>query len=195
MSSSHSSVSEWIEALKTGDPQAAEKLWAKYFQRLMDRMCGKMRHVSKRDADEEDVVLMAFEICFRRVREGHYPSLQGRDELWLLLIQAADWRMNDHLRRTVRQENGVYPDGSAHQPLLALPAMEPTPEIVAETEEQCRRMLGVLEQKEQQVALLKLQGYKHREIAEQLDRSVVSIERYVRSIKEKWAREIEKDIR
>ena len=51
------SVTRWIEQLKTGDPLAAQKLWERYFQRLVGLARKKLLDAPRQAADEEDVAL------------------------------------------------------------------------------------------------------------------------------------------
>ena len=50
------SVTHWINQLKAGDPDAAQKLWERYFRRLVS-----LARKKRRAADEEDVALSAFD--------------------------------------------------------------------------------------------------------------------------------------
>jgi DNA-directed RNA polymerase specialized sigma24 family protein len=51
------SVTQWLDRLKAGDPDAAQKLWERYFGRLVGLARKKLRAVPRRAADEEDVAL------------------------------------------------------------------------------------------------------------------------------------------
>jgi len=67
--SSGGSVSHWIVQLQAGDHRAAQKLWERYFQRLVGLARKKLRDTPRRSADEEDVALSAFG-CFCRGAQG-----------------------------------------------------------------------------------------------------------------------------
>src|SRR5205085_443432 len=77
--SSDGSVSHWIRQLQAGDHAAAQKLWEGYFHRLVGLARAKMRGVSRRAADEEDVALSAFDSFCRGAEQGRFPKLQDRD--------------------------------------------------------------------------------------------------------------------
>src|SRR5262245_56689393 len=49
------SVTQWIDRLKAGDPDAAQRLWERYFRRLVGLARRKLRAAPRRAADEEDV--------------------------------------------------------------------------------------------------------------------------------------------
>ncbi len=57
---SDESVSQWLGQLQAGDPTAAQKLWERYFRRLVGLARKKLRAAPRRAADEEDVALSAF---------------------------------------------------------------------------------------------------------------------------------------
>ena len=65
------SVTQWINRLKAGDPDAAQKLWERYFRRLVGLARKKLRSAPRRAADEEDVALSAFDSFCRNAEAGH----------------------------------------------------------------------------------------------------------------------------
>jgi DNA-directed RNA polymerase specialized sigma24 family protein len=83
--SSPGSVTHWINRLKEGDRAAAGALWERYFNRLMGLARAKLEGAPRRAADEEDVVLKAFETFFRHAAAGDFPLLRDRKGLWALL--------------------------------------------------------------------------------------------------------------
>ena len=70
------SVTQWIHQLQAGDRAAAQELWNRYFQRLVGLARCKLQGAQRRAADEEDVVLSAFESFFRGAAGTH--PLPGR---------------------------------------------------------------------------------------------------------------------
>ena len=50
-----------LRGLKNGDPEAIERLWADYFQRLVGLARKMLPKSARREADEEDVALSAFQ--------------------------------------------------------------------------------------------------------------------------------------
>jgi len=49
--SSEGSVSNWIGRLKAGDPAAAQRLWERYFERLVGLARTQLRGAPRRAAD------------------------------------------------------------------------------------------------------------------------------------------------
>ena len=84
--SSDGSVTRLIVMLKGGNRAASQRLWEAYFGRLVGLARARLRGVSGRMADEEDVALSAFESFYRRAERGQFPQLEDRDDLWQLLF-------------------------------------------------------------------------------------------------------------
>jgi ECF sigma factor len=76
------SVSNWIEQLKSGDPVAAQELWERYFHRLVGLAQKRLHGAQRREADDEDVALSAFDGFCRGVTQGRFPQLGHRNNLW-----------------------------------------------------------------------------------------------------------------
>ena len=53
MSPSEGSVSHWLGPLREGDPDAAQRLWERYFQQLIELARKKLRALPHREAAEE----------------------------------------------------------------------------------------------------------------------------------------------
>ena len=86
MSDTSTSVSTWIERMKTGDQEAAARLWDLYFKRLLGWPEARLVPLRRQGAaDEEDVVLSAFHDFYRAARGERYADLHGRGDLWRVL--------------------------------------------------------------------------------------------------------------
>lgn len=79
--SSHSSVTVWLEQLRGGDSYAAQRLWQRYWTRLIGVAHARLPSPRRGPADEEDVAQEAFDAFFRAARAGRYPQLEDRDDL------------------------------------------------------------------------------------------------------------------
>ena len=60
------SISHMIGLLKSGDREAADQLWERYFRKLVDLARVHLRSVHRRAIDEEDVAVSVFDSFFRR---------------------------------------------------------------------------------------------------------------------------------
>ena len=60
MANEHS-VSQWLDGVKAGDTASIERLWQRYFERLVRLARGKLPVHCRRAFDEEDVAISAFQ--------------------------------------------------------------------------------------------------------------------------------------
>jgi DNA-directed RNA polymerase specialized sigma24 family protein len=198
------SISQWIVEVKAGDPAAAQKLWERYVRRLAGLARQKLRALRRGMADEEDVVLSAFDSFCRGAKDGRFPQLNDRNNLWRLLvvltarkaIDLVNWEMRQ--RRgggKVRGESALVgpPDSSPDERgIEQVIGREPTPEFATEVAENCQRLLDSLGDGElRSVALWKMEGYTNVEIAAKLGCVVPTVERKLRVIRSLWSRELD----
>src|SRR3954452_19706131 len=111
--SSVGSVTHWIQALRGGDPGAAQKLWERYFPRLVGLARARLQGARRRAEDEEDVALSAFDSFCRGAREGRFPRLADRNDLWRLLVVLTARKAVDLLQREGRLKRGPVRGESA----------------------------------------------------------------------------------
>jgi DNA-directed RNA polymerase specialized sigma24 family protein len=181
------SVSQWIGQLKAGDEAAAHKLWERYFPRIAALARLKLQSSPRGAANEEDVALSAFASFCQGAREGDFPQLLDRDNLWRLLV-VLTVRKIAHLRRYEGQKKRAAGRRSAALDQVA--GREPTPDLAVEMVEQCRQLLDALDDDElESIALWKMEGYTNDEIAARLDCAPRTIERKLRLIRCIWEKE------
>jgi DNA-directed RNA polymerase specialized sigma24 family protein len=191
--SSAGSVTFWIDRLKAGDPAAVEKLWEGYFQRLVRLARARLQAAPRRAADEEDVALSAFDSFCRGAGEGRFPRLSGRQDLWQLLVLLTARKAANLVRDERRGRRGggkvwnasaLGDDGGAFADIVG---REPDPEFAACVAEEFRQLLGRLgDASLQVVAVWKMEGHTNEEIAAKLGRSVGTVERKLRLIRDIW---------
>jgi len=195
--STDDSVSVWIEGLKAGQETAAAKLWGHFYSRLVALACRRLRDLPRRAADEEDVVLSAFETFLRRAQDGQFPRLHDRNDLWQLLVTITERKALNQVRDLTRQKRGggmvrgesafLNSEASAEGAGIdQVVAPEPTPEFAAAMTEGLCRLLGLLDNDLRQIALLKLEGHTNEEIGAIVGRSVPTVERRLRLIRDAW---------
>jgi RNA polymerase sigma factor (sigma-70 family) len=202
MSHSDDSVDQWIDRLKAGDQEAAAKLWRRYYQRLVGLARKKLGDSPRRAADEEDVVLSAFQSFCQRAQEGRFPDLRDRDDLWHLIVRITERKAYDQLRDQMRKKrgSGLVAGESAFMNLQArsegvgingVAGPEPTPQFAAEMIEAVDRLFDQLADDElRQIALHKLEGYTNEEIAGKIGCALPTVERRLRLIRKRWQGEI-----
>ena len=189
----HESVTQWIGRLKDGDAAAAQSLWEHYFQRLLLLAQERLRGTPCRVADQEDVVVNAFDSFCRGLRQGRYPQLSDRNNLWELLIVITGRKAIDQIKHERRQKRGggaVRGDSvfaSEEDGFAKLQGREPSPDFAAEVAEAYQRLLNKLGDEElRNIAVCKLEGWTNPEIAQQLGCAISTIERRLRLIRAIW---------
>jgi DNA-directed RNA polymerase specialized sigma24 family protein len=186
------SVTCWIQLLSTGDPAAAQRLWERYFRRLVGLARAKLNGAPRRAADEEDVALSAFDSFCRNAEQGRFPQLADRDSLWRLLVtltaRKAAHQVRDEGRR--KRGGGAVPVADAEAVLAEALSREPSPEFAASVADECRRLLDRLGDRDlQALALLRLEGYSVDEVAEKLGCAPRSVKRKLALIRTVWEKE------
>lgn len=208
MTTSAGSVTHWLSQLKAGDPAAAQKLWERYFRRLVGLARKKLQESPRRAADEEDVALSAFATFCRRAEAGQFSQLSDRDSLWRLLavitarkaIRLVGEERSQKRGGAIRVTKGRAADpdfvptglgGAAGVVGLEdLISREPTPDFAAQVAEEFQRLLGMLGDHDlRSLALWKMEGYSNDEIATKLRCVPRTVERRLRLIRRLWEKE------
>lgn len=204
---SEGSITRWIHELRDGEEDAAERLWSRYFERMVRQAQRSLGPGPPRAGDAEDVALSAFYNFCDGAQRGDFPQLRDRDNLWPLLVAITAYKTVDLIRRENRVKRGGT--GKADRPgeesaaevrarrissdFQDIICREPTPEAVAETADELRRLLNLLDEtgdsELRTVALRKLQGHRTTEIAEELGCVRRTVERKLRLIVQIWERE------
>lgn len=203
------SITRWIESLKDGNGNAAQKLWEQYFQGMVDLARQRLRSVPRRAADEEDVALSAFNSFCLGARDGRFPRLTDRDSLWPLLVAITAHKAVDLIRRNNRQKRGGLgravpgqdqsPTGrracTAEVDLNQLISRTPDPEFALQIAEELERLLDRLDRAGdadlRSIALGKMEGESTTEIAARLGCVRRTIERKLQVIASLWEREMQ----
>jgi hypothetical protein len=172
MNSEPGSVSRLIEQLRADDSAAASALWERFAQRMLDLARQRLRHAPKRVADEEDVVVRAFERFLNGVRAGRFPRLNDRKDLWAILFtlttrvasrQATDAFRPKHGGGKVRGDSALLDaDGGP----IEVPDDAPRPDEEVLLQDSLEHLLGILGDEElRRIALARLEGRTVLEIA------------------------------
>jgi RNA polymerase sigma factor (sigma-70 family) len=197
--SSEESVTTWIGQLRAGDQAAAQRLWERYFPRLVGLARKKLQGVPRGTGDEEDVALSAFDSFCRGIERGRFPQLEDRNNLWSLLIVITARKAIDLRQRLKSATKGggklvgesvldeLLGDGDGAAGMAQVVGREPTPELAAEVAEQFQRLLALLPDEEvRSVALWKFEGYTNQEIAARLGCADATVERRLKLIRSLW---------
>jgi DNA-directed RNA polymerase specialized sigma24 family protein len=191
-----SSITHWIAALKTGDADAAQRLWDGYFHRLVNLARGHLGMIARGGSDGEDVAQSVFKSLCLGAERGKFPQLLDRNNLWALLVAMTTYKSRDLMRRERYLKRGggrVMDQGAlaAGQETMCriedFIGREPTPEFAAQVAEQCESLLSKLTDVRRRTAELKLQGYTNEEIAGQMDCGLRTVERRLNAVRLAWS--------
>ena len=184
------SISVWIGRLKSGDREAVQPLWERYFGLLVRQARQRLRGAT-RVADEEDVALSAFDSFCRNAEAGRFPDLSDRDGLWRLLAAFTLRKAAHHVRDADRRKRGGgvaadTPPGGLEELL----GREPDPALAAEVADECGRLLAALADDDlRRVALLRMDGHSVEEVAAAVGVAPRSVKRKLAIIRGIWDRE------
>jgi DNA-directed RNA polymerase specialized sigma24 family protein len=194
------SVTRWLGELRSGDDAPAQRLWERYFDRLVHLARRKLRATAAGGGaeDEEDAALSAFDSFCRGAAQGRYPRLADRQDLWRLLVVITVRKAIDQVQRRGAAKRGAARvvheadlaggDGeSAGAGLDRFVGPGPSPELAALVAEEYRRLRSRLEDDSLRLVLdLSLEGYRRAEIAERMGRTVKTVARKLDVIRAVW---------
>ncbi|HEY4313353.1 MAG TPA: ECF-type sigma factor [Pirellulales bacterium] len=185
------SISDWLDAYRHGDRDAAQQLWNRYYAQLVRQALRGLRGAPRRLRDEEDIALSAFNSFCLAVEAGRFPNLFDRSDLWRILVaitakKALNERRYQRAKKRFWFDAWSAPDRDSLRP-DSLVGKEPSPEQSAEAADHLSRLLSILnEHLLQQIAICKLEGYTNAEIAQRLDCSVSTVGRKITIIRDTW---------
>jgi RNA polymerase sigma factor (sigma-70 family) len=193
MSPDSHSVTRWIERLRDNDPRAAAALWQRFLERMLAVARQRLGRTSRRVADEDDVVVAAFERFLAGVQQGRFPRLNDRDDLWAILFTITDRlaarQVRDHLRDkrgggAVRGDSALRSaEGEAIEPTDD----GPTPAEAVAMQDSLARLLAELDDNElRAITLARMEGYSNAEIAKRIGRSEMTVLRRLELIRATW---------
>jgi RNA polymerase sigma factor (sigma-70 family) len=162
-------IAELVQRLRAGDPRAAEKLFARYAQRLT-RLAEQ--HLSRKVAgrmDGEDVVPSVFRTFFRRSAAGEF-QIDSALQIWRLLMQSTLRKARAKSRHHTAEMRGVAAElpGGGDAWLAEAVAHEPGPAEAAALVDQIEALLRDLPDLYCHLLDMRLQGHSVAEIAQQL---------------------------
>ncbi len=104
MSEDAGSVTRWLQQMKSGDAVAAQQIWGRYYQQLVQFAEQRMRGNADYAVDSEDLAHSAFRRCCVALMGGRYSELNDREDLWNLLIVYTLNRVRRHFRDSTAQK-------------------------------------------------------------------------------------------
>ena len=182
------SVTKQIHQAKSGCGIAINQLWKRYHRRLLIVAAACLGKRQFGIADEQDIVNDAFGSFFIRLREGAFPELANREELWLLLRAITKRKSLTMVRDQTRLKRNIGRQINECRLRFELDAarsrhLKPHHSEAVFAEALLDLLHGLEDPELRAIALARIEGKTNAEIAVELERSVATIERRLRLIR------------
>ncbi|WP_165226199.1 ECF-type sigma factor [Aquisphaera insulae] len=181
-------VTRWIGEMRNGDPESVKLLWDRYYGHLVRIARSELqKRYNAEGFDAEDVALSAFHVACRKLGNGRYEGVSRRDEFARLLMRLLFRKMQEYRCAAHRGKRG---GGRKNVDGIALAELfDPGyPEGIALSELFMKDLLEFLPNDQLRlIAIWRLEGYTHLEIADRLYCSVATVKRKLTLIRERWS--------
>jgi RNA polymerase sigma-70 factor (ECF subfamily) len=173
--------------LRSGDAEAASAVFDRFARRLVALAASCLPPSLSAKVGPEDVVQSVFRSFFLRHADGRLDP-DTWDSLWTLLTVLTVRKCGHQVkhfraaRRDVRREAAAEAVSDSTQDWDAA-APEPTPVEAALLTETLQQVLDDLREDQRPIVLLRLQGYLHREISEQIGCTERTVERVLKTVR------------
>jgi hypothetical protein len=189
MTADPGSITQWLHKLKSGDPDAANQLWCRYYPRLVQTASRYLRGSADRAIGGEDIAQSVFQTFYRSATEGDYLEAGNRDELWKLLVIFAIKRIKRH-RCAEESQVCTLLASASQEGNLSLADLR-TPQAEAQMADLLEHLLKLLDQEDpsgelRRIGVLYLEDQPPREIAKQVQRRTTTILQKLRLITILW---------
>jgi DNA-directed RNA polymerase specialized sigma24 family protein len=200
--SNDETVTHWVRQLEAGSQEAANQLWQRYYQELVELARKRLGSTPRRMSDEEDVALSVLRCLYDGAARGQFAALVNRQELWQLLAAITVRKVIDHKRHLTKQKRGggrvrgdsVLQGGDSDRGNTGFDELvgdDATPEVEVIAAEEFQRLMVLLDDDRlRQIAQYKLDGFMNEEIGRRLGLACRSIERKLQRIRQVWAGEL-----
>ena len=179
--------------LQIGDHEAARELFTRFATRLVSLARSRMDARLQQKVDPEDVMQSVYKSFFARAAEGQF-EFDNWDNLWTILAVITLRKCGHRVEffraacRDIRREQ-VPAAFNADESIASFQAIarDPQPSEAFLLTETLERVMQQLDEREQQVLTLRLQGYSTAEIAplvQRTDRTVRLVLEWIRKLLE-----------
>jgi RNA polymerase sigma-70 factor (ECF subfamily) len=189
-----SSFQNLMARLRTGDNQAATRVFHRFADRLITVARGRLDQQIRQKVDPEDILQSVFRSFFTRCAAGQITDLASWDNLWGMLVvitMRKCGRQIDYFHaacRDVQREVSVQPATDSNADWEA-EAAEPTPLEAAMLAETVEQLMASLEPRQRQILSLSLQGLTVPEVSAQVGCTERTVYRALDRVKE-WLEQL-----
>lgn len=185
-------LTEWFRKMAEGDLEAANSLIEYFFPQLIAFSEAQYRQKFPTShpvvEDAEDAAQSALKTLWRRSREGRFSDVVNRNQLWRLLAKITLRKIYAQRKRATAKRRGGIIDkhiyiGSLKMPDACLPAQESQAELHTNVRDALDALTDPVLRN---IAALRLNGTDVKDIAEELDLSPRTIQRWIKEITETW---------
>jgi RNA polymerase sigma-70 factor (ECF subfamily) len=159
---------ELVRRVRAGDETAADALFHRYLERLIDLARSRLSRKMARRLDAEDVVQSAYRSFFLNIRHGRY-QLQFSGDLWRLLAAITIHKVRRQVRRHTAEKRSVDLEESGVLELILESQREgarmPTPDEAATLVDELQQVLAGLSPLYRQIFEYRLQDRSVEDVA------------------------------
>ena len=172
-----------LRRFRTGEQEAATRLYLRYAHRLHGLAIAQTGQDLKARIDPEDIVQSVFRTFFRRAQDGHYEVPNG-EELWKLFLVIGLHKIRDAAvfhraaKRTVARTSTLTGHEHAFESASADHVAESTLKMVID------ELLQRLNDTQKEIIMMRLEGTQVEEIAARTQRSHRTIERTLQKFRQ-----------
>jgi RNA polymerase sigma factor (sigma-70 family) len=188
--SSEGSITILIGGMRSGDDEAARRIWQRFSPRVASLARKKVPVWLRRIVDGDDLANSAMCSVMMGLREGRFQALRDRDELWALLAFVTVQKARNEIAKASRQKR--LPAGATVPVTKEIIAPDPPPDLIVRAAEQFQLLIERLRSKEailEPIVLWKFEGYTNDEIAQRLGCSRSKVARKLELIRKTWEQE------
>lgn len=205
------SVTVWLRHFQAPgeheQPACADATWDCIRHRLVRYARKRLdsTQTPQRAFDEDDIVGSVMRVFTRGIRDGQFPELENRDNLWAILFRLTKNKTADYVQRESTQKRGggqVVAEselsnavGDHGFSLDNLESEASPPDLVVALNSHLEQLLSSLDDNVlRQIALNKMEDRTNHDIAQRLGISLRSVERKLRLIRMKWKSQLYEEL-
>jgi RNA polymerase sigma-70 factor (ECF subfamily) len=169
MSPSGPAFEELLSRLRSGDKEAADEIFNRFAHSLIALARQRLGSIPPSKVEPEDIIQSVFNSFFQRHASEAF-DLGGWDSLWGLLTIITLRKCGRYLRYYHRSRRNIAREVDGETGCEAI-TREPTPEEAATLNDLVGNLMHSLDDRDQEIIGLSLQGYSVTEISELVERS------------------------
>lgn len=190
--SSPGSITVLLNKLRSDDESAVEQIFTRFFEQLKSVARRRLSVRDRKVVDDEDLALWAINTFQRCVRDGMYPKMRNRDDVWKFLVSILERKTVDHIRTQHAEKRGggqirgesFFEDQDHPRMMESLCSDRFDFEVMVDFLDVIESLIIRLKDPELgEILTARFAGHTIKEIADRMDRSVSSVDRKLRLVR------------